>query len=111
MKQEDFCELINNWNHIQSFQKKLHNIGVVVIDEKYFDSIDYFISYIIKQEYGEIGLDWFEWWYCELPDLKHKNPEKQSFAMDVDGTPIILDTVEQLYNFFEKNKIEWRELK
>lgn len=27
--------------------------------EKYFDSIDYFISYIIKQEYGEIGLDWF----------------------------------------------------
>lgn len=103
MTKKDFCEIIDSCNTIYDYHGKLTEVGIDITNRKYLNSIDYFIYYIINNEYGENGWDWFSWWLYELPSLKRKD-SKESYATEADGTPIILDTPEQLYDFLEKNK-------
>lgn len=103
MTKKDFCEIIDSCNTIYDYHEKLTEVGIDITNRKYLNSIDYFIYYIINNEYGKNGWDWFSWWLYELPSLKRKTP-KESYATEADGTPIILDTPEQLYDFLEKNK-------
>lgn len=105
MKKEDFLKIVDLYNNIYSFHDRLSDIGIEIKNCKYSNSIEYIIYFIIKTEYGENGLDWFTWWLYELPILKNKN-SKEYYATEADGTPIILDTPEQLYDFLEKNKME-----
>lgn len=105
MTKEDFLKFVDSCNNIYSFHDRLSDIGIEIKNGEYSTSIEDIIYFIIKREYGESGLDWFTWWLYELPMLKNKN-SKEHYAIEADGTPIILDTPEQLYDFLEKNKVE-----
>lgn len=105
MKLEDFLKIINICEESDINSTILNNIGINISDSYITESIDYLISFIIKNEYGQDGYDWFNWWCYELPSLKEKYPN-DIHAKECDGTPIILDTPEQLYNFLEKLKNE-----
>lgn len=105
MTKQEFLEVIDSINTIYSFKDNLYKIGVEIKDKELINSIEYLIYFIIKKEYGDSGLDWFYWWLYEFPSLKRKDL-KEYYATEADGTPIILDTPEDLYNFLEKNKSE-----
>lgn len=103
MTKKEFCEIIDSCNTIYNFHDKLMEIGINITNRNYLSSIEYFIYFIINHDYGKDGWDWFYWWLYELPSLKRKDL-KESYATEADGTPIILDTPEQLYEFLEKIK-------
>lgn len=81
----------------------LRNIGIYIIDSPFNEDLYFLTNYIISKEYNKEGLDWFSWWLYELPMMKEKHDSKEHFAYNEDGTPIILDTPEQLYEFLEEN--------
>ena len=56
----------------------------------------------MKENFGEDGFGWFLWWKYELPSLKKTNPN-DNHAFNNDGTPIKLDTVDDLYDFLLEN--------
>lgn len=103
MTKKEFCEIVDSYNNICTFHDKIMENGIEFTNNKYITSIEYLIYFIIKKEYGANGWDWFSWWFYELPCLKRKEL-KESYASESDGTPIIIDTPEQLYEFLEKNK-------
>lgn len=104
ISRKDFKDFIDSCQKITEFFKNANNAGVRIKDEVH-DNISHLEYLVIKENFGESGYDWFSWWMYELPSLREKNT-KESYASEADGTPIILDTADQLYDFLLKNNIE-----
>lgn len=100
---EDFLKIIEISQRNEINENILRTIGICLIDSPFNNDLYFLIKYIIGKEYNEEGFDWFTWWLYELPTMKQKDNAPKHFAYNADGTPIILDTPEQLYEFLEEN--------
>lgn len=103
MTREDFHDFVDSCQTIDTFIEKLNEIGLEFRNNEVVHSILHIQYLVICRDYGVDGLDWFSWWMYELPALKKKEL-KESYASEPDGTPIILDTVDQMYDFLENIK-------
>lgn len=77
-------------------------IKVIIRNNPIYDNTSFLIDYILKKEYGEEGLGWFNWFLYELPEVKQYS-DSIHHAYDSNGIPIILNTITDLYNFLEEN--------
>lgn len=103
MIKEDFLKVIEINQRNDSNTDLLRSIGVCIIDSTFNEDLFFLTNYILSKEYNKEGLDWVSWWLYELPMMKGKHDSSEHFAYNEDGTPIILDTPEQLYEFLEVN--------
>lgn len=101
INRKDFKELIESSQKILEFFDNCHKAGIDIHDS-IRDNIDHIEYLLIKENFGEDGYGWFTWWMYELPSLKKSNPD-DNHAFENDGTPIKLDTVDDLYNFLLEN--------
>ena len=104
ISRKDFKDLVDSCQKIREFFENANKVGIHVKDEL-INNIGNLEYMVIKQNFGDDGYDWFNWWMYELPSLR-KMVMKESYASEADGTPIILDTVDQLYDFLLQNNIE-----
>lgn len=105
MTRDDFKKIIDNTNAISDFNKKLYDLGINVENEIVYTTVEHLTEILIRETFGNDAYDWFEWWMYELPFLKgemHKKP----YARKADGTPIVLDTADDLYDFLVTLKEE-----
>lgn len=100
---EDFIKIVEICQRNETNGEILSNIGICLINSPFNDDLLFLINYIIGKEYKEEGLDWFTWWLYELPTIKRRHDSPEYFAYNEDGSPIIMDTPEQLYEFLEEN--------
>ena len=106
MIKKDFLKLIQSYLEIQNFLDKLEDLKIFVEHESLMTGVDELLFYSIQNEYGENGLDWTTWWLFELPLIKECSKEHDDtiYAKEEDGTPIKLDTLDDLYTFLEQLK-------
>lgn len=102
MKKETFLAVLGYMDEIDKFVDTLNEAGLEFFDTKCFDSICRIERILFENEYGTNGYEWIEWYLYDLPELKEKYPD-QTFASEQDGTPIILNSREDLYEYLEKN--------
>lgn len=104
ISRKDFKDLIDSCQKITEFFENANKAGISIKDEVR-DNIGHIEYLIIKENFGENGYDWFNWWMYELPSVRKKEV-KEYYASEADGTPIILDTPDQLYDFLLQNNFE-----
>lgn len=100
---EDFLKIVEINQRNDSNTDLLRTIGIYIIDSPFNEDLYFLTNYILNKEYNKEGLDWISWWLYDLPMIKEKHDSEEHFAYNADGTPIILDTPEQLYEFLEEN--------
>ena len=105
MTRETFTKIIDNLNRVYDWHQKLYDLGINIENEITYDALEILSKELIESEFGEDGYDWFSWWLYELPFIKKGN-YKDSYALEPDGTPIVLDTADQLYDFLTRIKEE-----
>lgn len=98
---KDFKEFVESSQKITEFFDNCYKIGIDIHD-KVRDNIGHIEYLLIKENFGEDGFGWFLWWKYELPSLKKSKPN-DNHAFESDGTPIKLDTVDDLYDFLLEN--------
>jgi len=119
MTYEDFLAVGLRLQKIEKIRLELMKLGVDVLD--LFEPYDEIVMTLIKEIYGEKGLDWFSWfcyesefgqkdWTKVATYIKnddgtstkvHEAGEKRHGATDEDGNPICYDW-ESLYNYLEQ---------
>ena len=102
MTEKEFVKIISIIQDVDSISENLSNLGVVICGNKIYQHTFFLTKYILEKEYSLEGLEWINWWLYDLPQLKKITPEKPH-AYDELGEPIILDTINDLYNLLEKN--------
>ena len=93
MTYEDFLAVGLRIQKIDKVRTELMKLGVDVLD--LFEPYDEIVMVLIKEIYGEKGLDWFSW-FCYESEFGQKHG-----ATDEDGNPICYDW-ESLYNYLEQ---------
>ena len=91
-KEHDFCDAIEkivDGRIVPQMSVDLHEVLIKILEEIFDDEID---------EYN----NWLTWWMYE----KDYGKNKKMIAWDNDNKEIKLDTVDELYNFLMKNKID-----
>jgi hypothetical protein len=121
MTYEDFLAVGLRLQKIEKIRLELMKLGVDVLD--LFEPYDEIVMTLIKEIYGEEGLDWFSWfcyesefgqkdWSKAATYIKnddgtstkvHEAGEKRYGATDEEGNPICYDW-ESLYNYLEQLK-------
>lgn len=96
-----FKEFVESSQKITEFFDNCYKIGIGIHD-KVRDNIGHIEYLLIKENFGEDGYGWFTWWMYDLPSLKKSSPN-DNHAFNSDGTPIKLDTVDDLYDFLLEN--------
>lgn len=119
MTYEDFLAVGLRLQKIEKIRLELMKLGVDVLD--LFEPYDEIVMTLIKEIYGEKGLDWFSWfcyesefgqkdWSKAATYIKnddgtstkvHEAGEQRHGATDEDGNPICYDW-ESLYNHLEQ---------
>jgi hypothetical protein len=119
MTYEDFLAVGLRLQKIEKVRTELMKLGVDVLD--LFEPYDEIVMTLIKEIYGEQGLDWFSWfcyesefgqkdWSKAATYIKnddgtstkvHEAGEQRYGATDEDGNPICYDW-ESLYNHLEQ---------
>lgn len=99
MNFNDFKEIYEGAMKVEEVTDKLYGMGVNIIDFPLLQQMYKIQSMLLKECYGEEGLDWFNWFVYEkqLADC----PEKIK-AYDKDDNPIC-ETVEALWEMLEKD--------
>lgn len=97
---KDFKEFVESSQKITEFFDNCYKIGIDI--HKVRDNIGHIEYLLIKENFGEDGYGWFTWWMYDLPSLKKSSPN-DNHAFESDGTPIKLDTVDDLYDFLLEN--------
>jgi hypothetical protein len=119
MTYEDFLAVGLRLQKIDKVRTELIKLGVDVLD--LFEPYDEIVMVLIKEIYGEEGLDWFSW-FCYESEFGQKDwskaatyiknddgtstkmyeaGEQRHGAHDEDGNPICYDW-ESLYNHLEQ---------
>jgi hypothetical protein len=93
MTYEDFLAVGLRIQKIDKVRTELMKLGVDVLD--LFEPYDEIVMVLIKEIYGEKGLDWFSW-FCYESEFGQRHG-----AHDEDGNPICYDW-ESLYNYLEQ---------
>lgn len=101
ISRKEFKEFVESSQKITEFFDNCYKIGIDIHD-KVRDNIGHIEYFLIKENFGEDGYGWFTWWMYDLPSLKKSNPN-DNHAFESDGTPIKLDTVDDLYDFLLEN--------
>jgi hypothetical protein len=98
MEYTDFLKITLSLQKQARVLDALHKHGVDLYDV--VDPYHEMISLLIKQIYGEQGLDWFQW-FCGENDFGTNGLE----AHDADGTPICFSH-ESLWEYLQKNHLQ-----
>lgn len=102
MKKETFLKLVHTLTSVDESYESLFKLGIDIIDHPLLNEINNTIYDVIKDTYGEGGLDWVEWWTYE----KLSNPELKAFVPNENGEDIEIRTIDDLYNYLEQNCIQ-----
>lgn len=98
MEYTDFLKITLGLQKQDRIIGDLHKRGVDLYE--LVDPYHALISLLIKQIYGEQGLDWFQW-FCWENDFGTKGLE----AHEADGTPICYSH-ESLWEYLQKNHLQ-----
>lgn len=101
---EDFKKHIEAIQFIDNYRSKLYELGIDVENKELDSAVNTLAFGWVLDLYGEEGHDWVTWWLYELPGLKKRHGEREAFAYNPDGSPINLDTIDDLYKFLEELK-------
>ena len=94
MKYENFLKVITAIEKQDNLVSALYDLKVDLID--WTDPYSSIIGELIKEIYGEEGVDWFNWYCYERNFGKHELD-----AWDENGEPICYD-VKSLWEYLEK---------
>lgn len=103
MTENEFNKIIKIIKDVDKTYEKLYKIGVLICDNPIFQHIQYLYDYVLKKEYGDEGYSWVMWYLFDLPNLKVKKNDNESYATDENGNPIIFNNDNDLYRFLETN--------
>ena len=90
MKKEAFIDLIERMKATSESVSEAYRLKIDLIE--FSDSWEQIITILLKELFTEEGYEWISWWLCE-------NGRE---AWEENGTPIPMDTVEDLYNYLKK---------
>lgn len=96
LTKEQFLKSLKIARDRSTFIDKLYALNVDIIECQ--DGFDEMFDLFIKTTFTEEGQDWYSWYLYEKPMLKG-----EVNAWEADGTPIILDTDEDLWEYLTKN--------
>lgn len=100
MNKDIFIKLVNTITNIDKSYDSLFKLGINIIDYPLLNEINSLISDIIKEAYGDDGLDWIEWWAYE----KSADSSIKAFEIDANGNQIEINkTIDELYSYLEEN--------
>lgn len=96
LTKEQFFELIKKVLEFDRITDKLHDLNIQIFDAfpQVHELEDLFINSFLTKE----GADWYYWYMYEAPTLG-EGPH----AWEKDGTPIIMDSPEDLWNYIVNN--------
>lgn len=103
MTENKFYEILDSYQMFNAYIDSLNKLNIDLSETIVTNTVEKLFSHILIDEYGKDGYEWVSWWIYELPSIKEKHPDSV-YAKEMDGTPIILETKEQLYSFLEKSK-------
>lgn len=90
MKKEAFIDLIERMKATAESVSEAYRLKIDLIE--FSDPWEQIITILLKEVFTEEGYEWISWWLCE-------NGRE---AWEKDGTPIPMDTAEDLYNYLKK---------
>jgi phage anti-repressor protein len=90
MDKETFIDLIERMKATAETINQAYQLKIDLIE--FSDQWEQIITILLKELFTEEGYDWISWWAYE--DGRE--------AWEKDGTPIPMDTAEDLYNYLKK---------
>lgn len=92
---EQFLKSLEVARKRSEFIDKLYDLHIDILECE--DGFDDIFALFTKAVFTEEGEDWYYWYLYEKPSLRG-----EINAWEADGTPIILDTDEDLWNYLIK---------
>lgn len=107
MNYENFNNILNAIRKIDTFVDKASDLNIDLFDTPLFDGIMTLEKELLTQTYTEEGYDWIMWYLYDLPSMQEKNlngeDNKEPYAWDKYGNPIVLNTDRELWLMLEKD--------
>jgi hypothetical protein len=93
MTRDKFKDLLYKAQETNEFYDKVQELGIDLINCKYFEIAGIFFDELMKSEFGESGLDRISWWLYE--DVNHVIYDGN------DGEKVIADlnNIDDLYDY------------
>ena len=96
MTKEKFKELVYGLEEYNEIYDKLNDLGIDALGSKYVAFPQKLFDHIMREGFGDAGLDTLLWWLYE--DVEH-------VVFNEDGSVYAnLDNIEDLYDYLVKNK-------
>lgn len=96
LTKEQFLKSLKVARDRSAFIDKLYDLNIDIIECQ--DGYDEMFSLFINSAFTEEGGDWYTWYLYEKPSLKGDEN-----AWEADGTPIIMNTDDDLWEYLVKN--------